>query len=428
MNISTPFEIKEIKISLILQMDIESLIELHLRGEKLLDDPLILLELSKHFDCVYKGLKYKDGIAYQVQLINTFEDLVFYVYLKDDKKRWTLYLTPPDMLKNAIQMNDFKLFVELVSSIGIRESNSYRGEARFYGLDDNTPLVRYMLFDQDFKYTICEQAGIYNNWEIIEYILSNTMQRNEEHFYSILGGLLEANHNKMFLQLIENLNWEINIKNLSESIIYGNNIEMFKKYFKDIRGRITERFFQLLAEKNRFEMINMILTNNGELAIESALTDNIKTDLFYGYLKGGFLEKSKDIYEQIHNKDIINRRIVLVKVVSGNNIECYKYAIQLLKITKPEIINMLSNIHKMSNTLWFILNKVYPEKWEIVFDSFLEYGNDFNTLIRIIKEFNPRLILLHYFVNKIEKFELQERAYNELLLRWLREKINEQNK
>jgi hypothetical protein len=203
---------------------------------------------------------------------------------------------------------------------------------------------------------------------------------------------------------------------------------MFKKYYNEIRTEIIKYHFPVLAEKDRSEMIDIILTDNGKLSIESTLTDDIKINLFYGYLRGGYLEKSKNMYSQIHNKNIINRRNVLNRVIDGDDIECYKYAIQLLKITKAEIITALSKTHIMSNVLWFILNKIYPEKWEIIFDSFINNGGNFNALIRIFKEFNPRLILLDYFVNKIEKFGVEEYTYNGLFLRWLKEQIKEQNK
>src|SRR6185312_650207 len=99
--------------------------------------------------------------------------------------------------------NDFELFKDLVSSIGLRNNNLYLNEAKYYGLDDNTPVIRYMLFDLNFKYQICRQVGLYNNTQFIEYIMLNTKQRAEEHFYSILGGLLEANHNETFLKFID---------------------------------------------------------------------------------------------------------------------------------------------------------------------------------------------------------------------------------
>jgi hypothetical protein len=43
---------------------------------------------------------------------------------------------------------------------------------------------------------------------------------------------------------------------------------MLKKYFDDIRDTIV-RYFSLLTEKNRYDMINIILINNNKLSIDS---------------------------------------------------------------------------------------------------------------------------------------------------------------
>jgi hypothetical protein len=416
------FDIIEIKIPLFLSMDIDILIALYgkLKNNELLDDPTILTQLCNKFNISYEGVKYKDGIGHKVKLVDTFADLAFYANLKNPEKRQKLYLTQLDMLKIAIQTNDYILFKELLKSFS------------------NGSQINYVNIFQNRFYILSTETGKYGNFEIILYIITI----NDQEIKYILRGLAEGNHNNMFDKIINiipifNYNWSLN--KLTANILFlgivdGNNIDLFKEYYNGLAE--YEFNFQYLSKKNRQEILDLILTNNNKKPMRN-LNNYEKTQLFYGYLEGGFDLNAKNIYDQIEDKYILDHFTILGAILASDNINCYYFANDLFQFTSEEMVNYFNivnvnrkekiEIDTLNQTLWFVITQLYPNIWETVFDMFLRSEYSFNALIKILKVYNP-VINYDYYINKIENIKKNNthQPINQVFLKWLKdEKIKQ---
>lgn len=156
MNNINPFDIKEIKITLFLTMDIDTLIKIYPHNK----------ELSERFNLQREGIQYKNSITTKVRLIESFYDLVFYVYLNDPTKKHQLHLSEINILKIVVQLYNYALFKESLQSIS-------KGNIDF---------------SSDFSLKVVCEAGKYNNTEIIKLILNNNTDEHDA--YPDLGYVL----------------------------------------------------------------------------------------------------------------------------------------------------------------------------------------------------------------------------------------------
>jgi hypothetical protein len=331
-----PFNIREIRISLFLAMDIDRLVFVYPSNKELLDDPIFLSNLCKIHNINQKGTVYKNGAKSETLLVENFANFIFYVYLKSNEKYKLLCISDVGFLRAAIRINDVQLFKKLCLEISSGDLPDY--------IDEN----------EEFSEIVSYEAGKYNNSEIIKYILSNTDSKKDEMKY-ILGGYAEGHHNNEIDKYLssKHLGFDPNsdLHIMCHGLINGNNFELLKKYWNFIPNHRELLDLKEIAKVDSSEILNIILTNNGKTSSRSLSNDENEL-LFYGYIQGGNLEKATNVYKKLKKKKSkIFNNTALYSALIGDNIECYKLVEKLIKPKYNDIIDLMHLIEHLSETL-----------------------------------------------------------------------------
>lgn len=370
----------DIRIVLFKNADHYALWQLFKVYPNLLQEPYVLEIIREANHLPATRITFKKNRKVVTPTVQSFEDLIFELRLRDREARKESCLSTREMLMIAISEEDMNL------------------------IDD----IKLCDVSSSSDWEVGRLLGQIGNERMIDSFLKDYPMLQIE----ILSGLIMSSHNNTFWKLLGDL--DIHEYSFQSSAIIGNNLEIYQaaessEFYQDL--------LSLAGEYNSQEIIEYMKKN--------VLFDELSNfELFLGYIGGGHLNEAKETYKLLSDKSDVPD--ALLWAIRSNSLETLIYAEDLYhEITGRNlgsddlVIDVLDGVVDFDDTVFYFLDK-YPKCISYLWQNLLNVPWSLKKVILFFERYDPTFSRAEtVLIKMVEKNVNSPLFFNECVIRWL---------
>lgn len=367
----------ELRIRILVQQSIETLIDFYLRAPEMLENPNVMRMLRAYHNIPEISSINQHGIVTIKPTIENFYDFVIAHDRRNKTRRSLLHLSFQQHLILSIEDGDTFLFECLL-------------EEETGTLD--LQVIREVGKSRDF-YLINAISSYLGDINANEFLAGVAAGRPELHQrqHDVLAS-------ELFDQLVIDRKFKVKAEALIGSVISGN-LLIFSKYYHLIDDDWDIRTWALetAAQHQQSHVIDWILSQVGDPNSDSAA-------LYCGYLAAGNFEMMKLHYSNASNIARYNEE-TLYLAIKNDSIDCYQLWKNNNKIYSDNINLLYGHVVEFTR-LTKVMEYMIQTK-EVNPDLILcnlAAGGALNDFIFLLKKHNPNMIFIHYFTSFIKDY------------------------